>query len=136
MTRKAARNRASLLEVNGPHSIAAQTKERERSLTITFSLLYVTFLVCFLPWGVLTVVDPIPPSRLGWLHMITFVLSWSSALVNPLIYCFTNKYYMEAFKQLIRNVIRRSASSASRRTEMTSARELLELSESRQQSVQ
>ena len=129
MTRKAAKNRASLLEVNGPHTIAAQTKERERSLTITFSLIYVTFLLCFLPWAVLTVLDPLPPSRLGWLHMISIVLSWSSAFLNPLIYCFTNKYYMEAFRQLLRSVISRSASSASRRTEVTSAQELLEVSQ-------
>ena len=117
------------MEVNGPHTIAAQTKERERSLTITFSLIYVTFLLCFLPWAVLTVLDPLPPSRLGWLHMISIVLSWSSAFLNPLIYCFTNKYYMEAFRQLLRSVISRSASSASRRTEVTSAQELLEVSQ-------
>ena len=129
MTRKAARNRASLLEVNGPHTIAAQTKERERSLTVTFSLIYITFLLCFLPWGLLTVLDPIPPSRLGWLHMLTYILSWASTFLNPLIYCFTNKYYMEAFRQLLRNVISRSASSASRKTELTSAKELLEFSE-------
>ena len=133
MTRKAAKNRASLLEVNGPHTIAAQTKERERSLTITFSLIYVTFLLCFLPWAVLTVLDPLPPSRLGWLHMISIVLSWSSAFLNPLIYCFTNKYYMEAFRQLLRSVISRSASSASRRTEVTSAQELLEVSQGSRQ---
>ena len=133
MTRKAAKNRASLLEVNGPHTIAAQTKERERSLTITFSLIYVTFLLCFLPWAVLTVLDPLPPSRLGWLHMISIVLSWSSAFLNPLIYCFTNKYYMEAFRQLLRSVISRSASSASRRTELTSAQELLEVSQGSRQ---
>ena len=133
MTRKAAKNRASLLEVNGPHTIAAQTKERERSLTLTFSVIYVTFLTCFLPWALLTVADPLPPSRLGWLHMISLILSWSSAFLNPLIYCATNKYYMEAFRQLLRNVISRSASSASRKTELTSAQELLEYSEGNKQ---
>ena len=130
-TRKAAKNRASSLEVNGPYSIAAQTKERERSLTLTFALIYLTFLICFLPWGVLTVLDPIPPSQLGWLHMITYILSWSSAFVNPVIYCLTNKYYLEAFRQLLRH-ISRSPSSASRKTEITSAEELLELPESQQ----
>ena len=117
------------MEVNGPYSIAAQTKERERSLTLTFALIYLTFLICFLPWGVLTVLDPIPPSQLGWLHMITYVLTWSSVFVNPIIYCLTNKYYLEAFRQLLRN-ISRSPSSASRKTEITSAEELLELPES------
>ena len=120
------------MEVNGPHSIAAQTKERERSLTLTFALIYLTFLICFLPWGLLTVLDPIPPSHLGWLHMVTYVLSWSSAFVNPVIYCLTNKYYLEAFRQLLRTVVRRSPSSASRKTEITSAEELLELPESQQ----
>ena len=117
------------MEVNGPHSIAAQTKERERSLTLTFALIYLTFLICFLPWGLLTVLDPIPPSHLGWLHMVTYVLSWSSAFVNPVIYCLTNKYYLEAFRQLLRT-LSRSPSSASRKTEITSAEELLELPES------
>ena len=131
-TRKAAKNRASSLELNGPYSIAVQTKERERSLTLTFALIYLTFLICFLPWAVLTVLDPIPPSQLGWLHMITYILSWSSAFVNPVIYCLTNKYYLEAFRQLVRNFVRRSPSSANRKTEITSAEELLELPESQQ----
>ena len=90
-TRLAAKNRATSFEVIGPHSMIEQTKERERRITRTFSWLFVSFLVCFMPWAVVTSVDPIPPSSLGWLHMATYILSWSSAFLNPIIYCVTNR---------------------------------------------
>ena len=39
----------------------------------------------------LLVVDPMPPSRLSWLHLCSYVLTWSSCFINPFIYCWSNK---------------------------------------------
>ena len=100
-TRKASVNRASSLEISGPHSILHQTSEREERLSKCFTYIFVTFAVCFTPWAILTTVDPIPPSTLGWLHMATYILSWSSAFINPIIYGVCNSNYQNAFKNLI-----------------------------------
>jgi hypothetical protein len=127
-TRRAAKGRNGSSDVFGPHTMAAQTKERERSITITFSLIFISFVICFLPYGFIMVVDPMPPSKLGWLHMITYILSWTSAFVNPVIYCLANKYYLETFKQLFKQLLKSSkprealessGSAVSRETEET-----------------
>jgi len=103
-TRRAARGRDGTSEVFGPHTMAAQTKQRERSITITFSLIFITFIVCYLPNGLLILLDPIPPSQLGWLHMVSYILTWTSAFINPVIYCLVNKYYLDTFKQLFKRL--------------------------------
>ena len=127
-TRKASVNRASSLEISGPHSILHQTSEREERLSKCFTYIFVTFAVCFTPWAILTTVDPIPPSTLGWLHMATYILSWSSAFINPIIYSATNRNYQGAFKQLLGRIIpggSARASVRSRKTEETTAMELV-----------
>lgn len=106
-TRKAAKERGNSGGIFGPHTMVAQTKERERSLTITFSIIFISFIICFLPLCLLTVFDPMPPSKLGWLHMIANILGWTSSFINPIIYCATNKYYLEAFTQTFHYMCRR-----------------------------
>lgn len=99
-TRAAARANDSDLAA-GQGSVTVKTKQRERSLTVTFSVTFLAFLLCFLPWTLLAVLDPLPPSQLGWLHMISYILCWTSACINPVIYCLTNKYYRAAYIQLL-----------------------------------
>ena len=36
-------------------------------------------------------VDPLPPSKKSGLHLTSYILSWTSCFINPIIYCFTNK---------------------------------------------
>merc|ERR1711974_27049 len=79
-------------------------------------------IICFVPWCFLSVLDPIPapfdqpPSQLGSLHMVTYILTWLSACINPIIYCLTNRYYREAHLELVRKLVcqfaPRSSSSA------------------------
>ncbi len=45
----------------GKRSVSRMTKARERQLTTTLALICVGFLVCFLPSGLLAVIDPMPP---------------------------------------------------------------------------
>ena len=35
----------------GDYSVVGQTRQRERSLTITFSTIFITFIICFVPWS-------------------------------------------------------------------------------------
>jgi len=124
-TGRATRRAAGAGDLAGDLSIEAQTRARERSLTITFSLIFLSFVLCFLPYSCLTLLDPLPPSRLGWLHMLATVLTWTSAFLNPVIYCLANKYYLKAFLQLGRRLCGQaghtptSHSDSSRQTEET-----------------
>ena len=34
----------------GDYSVVGQTKQREKSLTVTFSTIFVAFIICFVPW--------------------------------------------------------------------------------------
>ena len=47
-------------EVAAEFSMSARTRQRERSLTVTFSITFLAFLVCFLPWSLLSLADPWP----------------------------------------------------------------------------
>ena len=61
-TRRAAKNRASSVEIIAPNAIFEQTRERERRITKCFSCIFITFLVCFTPWALVSEFDPMPPS--------------------------------------------------------------------------
>ena len=77
-----------------------QTKQRERRITKCFTYIFIAFLVCFTPWALITTFDPMPPSSKGWLHMASYILSWSSVVVNPVIYCVTNRHYQVVLQKV------------------------------------
>ena len=115
MTLRAAKHRASSLEMIGQCSQEQQIRDREKRITKMFSYIFLTFLLCFTPWAIISEVDPMPPSTLGWVHMATYIVSWSSVIVNPIIYSVVNRNYQEAFMQLGRKIV--PSLSISRTTE-------------------
>jgi len=117
-TKRASANDSSLLQITHKNDFRKQIKDRERELTNTLLFIFLGFLFCFLPFSVLSVVDPMPPSRNSVLHLISYVLTWSSCCINPVIYCATNKYYFEAYKTLLVDLLGFTRTS-SRATETT-----------------
>ncbi|XP_023343199.1 protein trapped in endoderm-1 [Eurytemora carolleeae] len=81
-------------------------KERERELTRTLLYIFLGFVICFLPFCILTVADPMPPSKNSVLHLLSYILTWTSCFINPFIYCVTNKYYYEAYKNMFVDLLR------------------------------
>ena len=41
------------------------------------------------------------PSGLPWLHVTTYILGWSHAFINPIIYLFFNQPYRQEFCRIL-----------------------------------
>eukprot|EP00088_Acartia_fossae_P022620 TRINITY_DN2377_c0_g1_i2.p1 TRINITY_DN2377_c0_g1~~TRINITY_DN2377_c0_g1_i2.p1 ORF type:complete len:372 (+),score=85.47 TRINITY_DN2377_c0_g1_i2:100-1215(+) len=78
-----------------------QSNQRKEDLRMTkmMLLIFLSFLVCFLPLMLVNVLDDEVdyPS----LHIIGSVLAWASAVINPFIYAFKNRQYKHAFKKVV-----------------------------------
>ncbi|XP_058795352.1 protein trapped in endoderm-1-like [Phymastichus coffea] len=75
-----------------------QRREDSR-VTRLMLIIFVGFLLCFLPLMLANVVDD--QMRIPSLTVLASLLAWASAVVNPFIYAGTNKLYREAYKQLL-----------------------------------
>jgi len=78
-----------------------QSSQRREDLRMTKMMLiiFVSFLVCFLPLMLVNVIDD--EVDVPTLHIIASVLAWMSAGINPFIYAFKNRQYKLAFKKLL-----------------------------------
>ena len=57
------------------------------------------FQVCFLPLMLVNVADE--GVKYPNLHIISSVLAWASAVINPFIYAFKNRQYQQAFAKVL-----------------------------------
>lgn len=67
-------------------------------LTIMMLVIFLCFLMCFLPLMVVNVFDD--KTKLPWLHVVASVAAWSSAVINPIIYAAGSHQYRNAYKNL------------------------------------
>ncbi|KAL7299941.1 hypothetical protein TKK_0007260 [Trichogramma kaykai] len=72
-------------------------KREDSRVTKLMLIIFMCFLLCFLPLMIANVVDIDSPS----LNVIASILAWASAVINPFIYAGTNKLYREAYRQLL-----------------------------------
>jgi hypothetical protein len=80
--------------------ISEYLREREIQITRTTMLASVSFFVLFAPSVGLMVLDPMPPnSNYPLLHVISYIISWSSGCIHPIIYVLSNKLYWRALKK-------------------------------------
>jgi len=78
-----------------------QSNQRKEDIRMTkmMLLIFLSFLICFLPLMLVNVLDDDVEYPL--LHIIGSVLAWASAVINPFIYAFKNRQYKMAFKKLL-----------------------------------
>ena len=81
--------------VSYPKSLAVMRMHLREDLQLTKTMLtiFVVFLVTFLP----AVVSNVLESRLPFptLHLVASILSWTSAVINPLVYSLLHHQYKE-----------------------------------------
>lgn len=84
----------------------AQRTERERKnrkndwrLTKMILVVFVSFVICYLPITVSKLVDPFV--KYPGLHMLGYILVYLSACINPVIYAVMNRQYRQAFKTVL-----------------------------------
>ena len=64
-------------------------------LTKTMLTIFVVFLVTFLPAVLSNVLEHMLPFPI--LHLVASILSWTSAVINPLVYSLLHHQYKEVF---------------------------------------
>lgn len=74
-------------------------REREDSrLTKLMLLIFVCFLLCFLPLMLVNVFDD--QTRFPVLNVLASILAWASSVINPIIYAASNRQYRAAYSKL------------------------------------
>lgn len=85
---------SSAKESNG-----SSAREREDSrLTAMMLLIFLGFLICFLPLMLVNVADD--ETKYPILNIIASIFAWASSVVNPFIYAASNRSYRVAFFNL------------------------------------
>ncbi|XP_075603657.1 5-hydroxytryptamine receptor 1B [Balearica regulorum gibbericeps] len=81
------------------------TAARERKATKTLGIILGAFIVCWLPFFIISLVLPICKNAC-WFHMAIFDfftwLGYLNSLINPIIYTMSNEDFKQAFHKLIR----------------------------------
>uniref|UniRef100_A0A8D0KHA6 5-hydroxytryptamine receptor 1B n=1 Tax=Salvator merianae TaxID=96440 RepID=A0A8D0KHA6_SALMN len=81
------------------------TAARERRATKTLGIILGAFIVCWLPFFIISLVMPIC-NEACWFHMAIFDfftwLGYLNSLINPIIYTMSNEDFKQAFHKLIR----------------------------------
>ncbi|XP_015599595.1 protein trapped in endoderm-1-like [Cephus cinctus] len=74
-------------------------RREDSRVTRLMLTIFLCFLLCFMPLMLVNVVDD--KMQIPILHIISSILAWASSVINPFIYAGTNKFYREAYKQLL-----------------------------------
>lgn len=75
-------------------------KREDIKLTKTMVTIFLLFVVCFLPLMVVNVLEDSLP-KFSNVHVISSMLAWTSATLNPLVYSMLHPEYKAAFKSLL-----------------------------------
>ncbi|CAH1103561.1 unnamed protein product [Psylliodes chrysocephalus] len=79
-------------------------RERDDSrLTKLMALIFLCFLICFLPLMLCNVLDDID-IKYPTLHVLASIAAWASSVINPFIYAASNRQYRSAYSKLFRMV--------------------------------
>ncbi len=89
-------------------SFRLHTNAMEKKVTKTMVLVWIGFVMCFLPTTLIMSLHPMPPNRdLPALHIAGYIIFWCSAFINPIIYFVSN----EGFRKRVLVIVKCSNSS-------------------------
>lgn len=77
----------------------------DNRLTRLMVLIFVCFLLCFLPLMIVNVFDD--EVKYPSIHVYASILAWASSVINPFIYAGSNRQYRTAYKRLF-NIVKSS----------------------------
>nr|XP_018899885.1 PREDICTED: uncharacterized protein LOC109032282 [Bemisia tabaci] len=97
MRRHAATN--TKLSRKGKEQKEVKLKRNEWRITKMVLTIFLSFLVCYLPITIIKIAD----SKIFYpsYHILTYLLLYMSACINPIIYVIMNKQYRQAYKALL-----------------------------------
>ncbi|CAH1389966.1 unnamed protein product [Nezara viridula] len=77
----------------------SKTKRNEWKITKMVLAIFLSFLVCYLPITTIKVYDPFV--KFPVIHVISYLLLYMSACINPIIYVIMNPQYRQAYKTVL-----------------------------------
>lgn len=82
-----------------PNQRTSKRDRDDRRLTRLMALIFICFVLCFLPLMLVNVFD----DKVSYptLHVLASIMAWASSVINPFIYAATNKQYRSAYKRLL-----------------------------------
>lgn len=82
------------------HGTGTKTKRSEMHITKMVLVIFLCFVVCYLPISIVKVFDS--DVNMPLLHVIGYILLYFSSCLNPVIYVTMNKQYRQAYFNTIR----------------------------------
>lgn len=76
-----------------------KTKRNEWRITKMVLAIFLSFLTCYLPITIVKVADD--EVRFPGLHVLSYIMLYLSACINPIIYVIMNKQYRQAYKTVL-----------------------------------
>ncbi|KAK7601592.1 hypothetical protein V9T40_009033 [Parthenolecanium corni] len=89
----------SLSSPNAPATKESKRKRNEWRITKMVLAIFLSFVVCYLPITIVKVVDKRVDNI--HLHLISYIMLYLSACINPIIYVIMNKQYRKAYGHVI-----------------------------------
>ncbi|KAK9511528.1 hypothetical protein O3M35_000167 [Rhynocoris fuscipes] len=83
----------------GKEKRESKTKRNEWRITKMVLAIFLSFLLCYLPITIIKVCDE--NVRFPVLHVISYLLLYMSACINPIIYVIMNHQYRQAYKTIL-----------------------------------
>lgn len=74
-------------------------KRNEWRITKMVLAIFISFVLCYLPLTIVKVIDS--DVRYFKLHLISYLMLYASACINPIIYVIMNKQYRKAYKTVL-----------------------------------
>ncbi|XP_014257258.1 G-protein coupled receptor moody isoform X2 [Cimex lectularius] len=93
------RMRKHAAESNGKEHKESKTKRNEWRITKMVLAIFLSFLMCYLPITIIKVYDH--SVQYPALHVVSYLLLYLSACINPIIYVIMNHQYRQAYKTIL-----------------------------------
>lgn len=104
--KKVAPSTAALLS-NDDHIVRRlqQHRKRERRATATITVIVVAFIVCWLPFSVLYLIDKLCSCGIkeDEIFAVIFWMGYCNSAMNPILYAIINRDFRKAFHNLLRS---------------------------------
>ncbi|XP_071963902.1 melatonin receptor type 1A-like [Antedon mediterranea] len=76
--------------------------KKEIRLTVNLFIIFVIFVICWLPLTVVSLIDPIHPIESDVVWQIVSILALANSSCNPVVYVWRSKHFRQSYKRLLR----------------------------------
>ena len=94
------------------HSLVQTKSTSERKCLLLFSIMASVFLLCWIPWFVIFLLNQLPNSSMAVPSEVAVLIRYMTSVVNPLLYTFLKRDFLHALKFVFKRYDRRLVSTS------------------------